>query len=100
MYSYIKDDGGGDKKAKGVRKDVVKRDITQSDYLRVLEEERVQYSDRKAKRSCKHEIGSYAIHKVSLSCYDNKRFILSDGFNTKAHGHYKNKLNQDTLTEE
>ena len=61
MYSYdiLKEGGGGDKKAKGVKKDVVKRNITHSDYLRVLDEEKVQYNDMNAIRSSKHEIGSY-----------------------------------------
>ena len=92
MYSYTMDSGEGDKKAKGVKKDVIKRDITHSDYLRVLEEEGVQYNDMNCIRSNRHKLGSYTIHKVSLSCYDNKRHILSDGMNTRAHGHYKNSI--------
>ena len=27
----------------------------------------------------RHNIGSYVINKISLSCYDDKRFILNDG---------------------
>ena len=59
MYSYTMDSGEGDKKAKGVKKDVIKRDITHSDYLRVLEEEGVQYNDMNCIRSNKHELRSY-----------------------------------------
>ena len=35
----------------------------------------------------RHNIASYVINKISLSCYDDKRFILNDGINTLAYGH-------------
>ena len=35
----------------------------------------------------KHNIGSYVLNKVSLSCYDDKRYVLDDGINSVAHGH-------------
>ena len=34
-----------------------------------------------------HRTGTYDINKISLSCFDNKRFILDDGINTSAYGH-------------
>ena len=35
----------------------------------------------------RHNIGSYVINKISLSCYDDQRFILNDGINSLAYGH-------------
>ena len=35
----------------------------------------------------KHEIGSYIINKVSLSCDDDKRYILNNGINSLPYGH-------------
>ena len=35
----------------------------------------------------KHEIESYEIDKISLSCFDNKRYALDDGVNTLAYFH-------------
>ena len=35
----------------------------------------------------KHKIGTYEIHKISLSCFDNKRFVLDDGVHTLAYFH-------------
>ena len=35
----------------------------------------------------KHSIGSYVLKKVSLSCYDDKRYILNDVLNSLAYGH-------------
>ena len=37
----------------------------------------------------KHSIGTYLLHKVSLSCYDDKRYILDDGINSLAYEHKK-----------
>ena len=35
----------------------------------------------------KHKIGTYEIDKISLSCFDDKRFVLDDGDNTLAYFH-------------
>ena len=35
----------------------------------------------------KHKIGTYEIDKISLSCFDDKRFVLDDGVNTLAYFH-------------
>ena len=34
-----------------------------------------------------HEIGSYEINKISLSCFDDKRYILEDGITSYANEH-------------
>ena len=33
----------------------------------------------------KHKIGTYEIDKISLSCFDDKRFALDDGVHTLAY---------------
>ena len=35
----------------------------------------------------KHKIGTYEINKKSLSCFDDKRFVLNDGIHTLAYFH-------------
>ena len=35
----------------------------------------------------KHKIGTYEINKMSLSCFDDKRFVLDDGIHTVAYFH-------------
>ena len=35
----------------------------------------------------KHKIGTYEINKISLSRFDDKRFILDDGIHTLAYFH-------------
>ena len=34
-----------------------------------------------------HEIGTYDVCKISLSCFDGKRYILNDGLTTLAYFH-------------
>ena len=35
----------------------------------------------------KHKIGTYEIDKISLSCFDDKRYVLNDGIYTLAYFH-------------
>ena len=35
----------------------------------------------------KHKVGTYEIDKISLSCFDDKRFVLDDGVHTLAYFH-------------
>ena len=46
---------------------------------------------KKSIKSHNHNIKSYNITKCSLSCFDNKRYILEDGITTLTYGHYKTK---------
>ena len=39
-------------------------------------------------RSHDHELFSEKIRKVALSPFDDKRYVMNDGFTTLAHGHY------------
>jgi len=43
-------------------------------------------------RSENHQLGSYEINKVSLSCFDDKRYILDDGITSYAYGHKNIKI--------
>ena len=40
-------------------------------------------------RSEGHKLYSIKLRKIGLSPYDDRRFILADGINTLACGHYK-----------
>ena len=37
----------------------------------------------------KHKIETYEIDKISLSCYEDKRFVLDDGIQTLPYFHKK-----------
>ena len=38
-------------------------------------------------KSKNHNLGTYKTNKRSLSCFDDKRYILKNGTNTLAYGH-------------
>ena len=38
-------------------------------------------------QTTKHKIGTYEIEKISLSWFDEKRYVLDDGIHTLAYFH-------------
>ena len=42
-------------------------------------------------QSKKHKIGTYEVHKISLSCFDDKKFVFDDGIHKIASFHKKLK---------
>ena len=89
MYSYVKDNGKNEKTAKGVRKYVIKKNITHDNYKDCLLNGKQMLHSMRTIRSDRHQIGSYELNKISLSCFDDKRYILADGKTSYAYGHYK-----------
>ena len=77
------------KKAKGVKKYVVKKDIKHSYFLDCIFNNKIMRHKMNIIRSDHHQISSYQINKTSLSCYDDKRYILDDGITSLAYGHCK-----------
>ena len=88
MYSYIKDNQKVGKTAKGIKKNIIKNNIKHEDYKNVLINNKQIHHTMKTIRSMNHQLGSYEINKVSLSCFDDKRYISNDGINSFAYGHY------------
>ena len=89
LYSYKMFEGEESKKCKGVKKSVVKKSITHEDYKTCLLTGKEQLRKQNIIRSYKHEVYTEEVNKVALSASDNKRYILEDGINTLALGHYK-----------
>ena len=89
MYSYVKDNEKGGKTAKGIKKNTIKNNIKHEDYKNVLLNNEQLHHKMKTIRSQKHQLGSYEINKVSLSCFDDKRYIHDNGISSYAYGHYK-----------
>ena len=91
MYSYMKDNQKGGKTAKGIKKNVIKKNITHANYTETLFNKKQMHHKMKTIRSQNHQLGSYEINKVSLSCFDDKRYIQEDGITSYAYGHYNIK---------
>ena len=89
MYSYMKDNDKGEKTAKGIKKNIITKNIKHEDYKEVLFNNKQMHHTMKTIRSTKHQIGSFELNKISLSCFDDKRFIHQNGITSYAYGHYK-----------
>ena len=88
MNSYVKDDEKGGRIAKGIKKNVIKNNIKHEDYKNTLINNEQMHHKMKTIRSQRHQLGSYEINKVSLSCFDDKRYIHNNGTSSYAYGHY------------
>ena len=70
-----------------MKKNIIKKVIVHQDYLDVLKESKILHHQMKTIRSDCHQISSYEINKISLSPFDDKRYMLSDGISSYAYGH-------------
>ena len=92
MYSYVKDNDKGGKTAKGIKKNVIKNDIKHEDYKNVLFNNKQIHHEMKTIRSEKHQLGSFELNKISLSCFDDKRYIHHNGITSYSYGHWRCQL--------
>ncbi len=86
MYAY-KTKEKEDKKLKGIPKNIVKRKIKFEDYKESLERNKVFKHSFNTLRSDKHNMFLSNVEKCSLSPFDDKRYILSNGINTLPYGY-------------
>ena len=91
LYSFKMEEGGENKKCKGVKKQVVESSISHEDYKTCLTTGKEQLRKQNILRSYDHEVYTEEVNKIALSAQDDKRYILSDGVHTLAWGHYKIK---------
>ena len=93
MYSILMGSPGVEpqviKKAKGVKRYVVKKNIQHENYKEALFDKKFFRHDMNMLRSYNHQIYGLRMNKISLSPLDTKRWITDDGVNTLAYGHYK-----------
>ena len=84
---------GKDKKAgKGIKKSVLKKEVKHEDFKSCLFEKSEYHHQMMGFRSHLHQVYTEKQMKKSLSPFDDKRFILGDGFTTRAHGHHLNGI--------
>ena len=80
IYSIKKIDGKEHNTAKGVSI------ATEFDKFKdVLFNKKIIRHKMKRIQSKKHKLGTYEIDKISLSCFDNKRYVLDDGIYTLSY---------------
>ena len=89
LYSYRVFEGKEEKKCKGIKKSVVRKDISHEDYQESLFSKKPQMRKMNVIRSRGHEIFSETVNKIALSANDDKRIIMEDKISTLSYGHYK-----------
>ena len=82
MYSLIAADSEV-KKAKGVNKNVVESTIHKEFGDVLFNKKWIRYNMKRI-QSKSHRTGTWDVCKIALSCFDDKRYILSDGINSLA----------------
>jgi hypothetical protein len=88
MYSIMTAKDEEIKKANGVVRAVVKKQLSHALYKKTLfEGVRMRHKMVQIKSKL-HQMGLYRTSKISLSAIDTKRYIREDGVTTLAYGHY------------
>ena len=82
MYSIKKTDGREWNTAKGVN-----IATKFNEFEDVLFNKKIIRHKMKRIQAKNHKIGTYEIDKISLSCFDDKRYVLDDGTHTRAYFH-------------
>ena len=70
-----------------MNKKEVNKKIRHKKFVDVLCNKKVIRHNMKRIQSKLHRIGTYDVYKISLSCFDDKRYILDDGVNSSAYFH-------------
>ena len=77
------------RKAKGVKKKVIEKEITHEYYKEALFRRKQFMHKMKILRSEGHEMYGMCMNKISISPFDTKRWISDDGIQTQAYGHFR-----------
>ena len=80
MYSMKNIDGKESNTAKGVN---IATEF--NEFKDTLFNKKIMRHKMRRIQSKKHKLGTYEINKISLSCFDDKRFVLDDGIHTLAY---------------
>ena len=92
MYSYMKDNEQGSRTAKGIKKNVIKQELQHDKYKDVLFNKKKMHHEMRLIKSERHQIGSYVVDKISLSCFDDKRYIHENGVTSYAYGYENGEI--------
>ena len=86
MYSFYSEESEV-KKLGGIPKFIVKNSLTFDNYKGSLFEQSDSVAQMKVFRSNNHHVTTKLQTKISLSSFDDKRYITEDRVSTLAHGH-------------
>ena len=76
-------------KLKGIKRGTVEKTIHHEHFLDCLNNDSTLYRHFNTFRSYNHKLQTINQNKLALTNYDDKRWIMPDGINTRAYGHYR-----------
>ena len=77
-YSFLTDNGKGDKKAKGTKKCIIIKMIKFNDYKKCLLNGEIILKSQQRFICNKHDVYTESVNKIALSNNDDKRIVLSN----------------------
>ena len=84
-YSYLMDDGSSDKKAKGTKKCVLKKQLKFNDYKDCLLNNEIILKSQQLKSEA-HNVYTEEINKIALNSNDDKRLQAFDRITSYPYG--------------
>ena len=85
-YTYLTDDDGEQKKVKGTKKSVIKRELMFENYKDSLFNGEVILKSQQRFKSDHHKVYTKEVNKIALSSDDDKRLQTFDGIETYSYG--------------
>ena len=85
-YSLVDADGEENKKSEGVNKNVVKNTRHKRICCFLFNKNLIRHRMKRIQSKLRR-IGTYDVCKISLSCFDDRRYIVGDGFNSLGYFH-------------
>ena len=85
-YSYLTDDCKEDKKAKGTKKFVTKRELKFNNYKDCVLNDKVVLKSEQRFKSERHDVYTENVNKIALSYNDDKRLTTFDKITTYPYG--------------
>ena len=85
-YSYLTDDRKEDKKAKGTKKCVIKRELKFNNYKDCLLNDKIVLKSQQRFKSERHNVYTENVNKIALSSTDDKRLSTFDKITTYPYG--------------
>jgi hypothetical protein len=77
------------KRAKGIVKSVIKKELRHKQYVDCILESKSNTCQMNVIRSHKHNLHILTINKLGLCAFDDKWYVLDSGTETLAFGHYR-----------
>ena len=89
LYSILYSDESEHRKAKGLKKSVLKKNVKHENYRKVIDESVCYLSKMNRIQSKEHKLQTVELKKLIFTNFDDKRYILNDGITTLPFGHYQ-----------